>query len=393
MQKNTPLRIAVIGRNVSAALCALDLCRRPQARVTWLQTAFDRVAAKSPYWVILPWPRLQKVGVAEAKRFDHPPFFFKGAYRIPLTDSSVPAVVPGRGELPAGLRQKLVALALRDDHSPPLWNMSSSGRFTPNPDWLQAPPLAWEQEAGIAEPWIVGAAPASALFEVLEARVSGAGADILHENRVAIGVQVPRGRGQRVVLNAPYGFVESDALVWVSAGAPLTEEADRSHRRLRPLRERPLGVWQNYCARVPKGLVSGLPPFSIWVDERAAPDFLATALPTEGCLKRVLVVDDGKDVMLQIQSLSFLGADVVSVVPDRPDEFLWDFCPYLREAEVRFESFHTEHDIFFEDPLPRQHTYGRDVYFWNAGSYGEAAEALQTRFPFDASSFSENANP
>jgi hypothetical protein len=368
MENQAPPKIAVVGRNVSAALCLLRAAPLMGSRLTWFQGPKDLALDKDETWVLLRSSDLEGVELAATSQSPVPRFevFWDGHRHAPLEVGS-PAMAPA-------VLAKIRALALWSDISPSPWTKDDE----PDPTWTQRRPLS-EKASG----------PFSLVrrgdFLAACARMlKDQGVHCPPEERRVLGIQ--RGRknqgGHSLIQNAPFGSAEADHILWTSPLARLHEETPKGEI----LHETPLrlhGRWRSWGCWVPYQAAAALPRASIWTPGLEGRRFVETGLLESGCLARVFAIDEVPEgrIWLQIEiyeeaSRRLEHADL------RPDHFLWTFCPHLQRLKLEGQPLRAEELCVLEAPGPLFTSYAQGMHFWTSGGWGDFDEVLRNKKPW-----------
>jgi hypothetical protein len=364
------MRVAVIGRNVSAALWVRSLLAAGVYEVLWLQTEADRGARDSDPTLLRFGRSLPLPGEETAQDFF---VFHRGDRRDPLTDFVAGGSLWGEiRDLPACVTRQLLARGIGSDLTPRLWRSGPAGTRVPDPDWIHRLPLSLEgTAAGAPVPRRVSRKSA---LEAFEAEAKAKGAFLCAPDQTVLGLRVG-GRGSRhqITFNAPFSYEEVDALLWASAvDRPKEEASADALLRTRPWNDT-AGRWVVGEAVVDSGLLAGLPESSLWI----LGELPSTGQLLNGQLARVHRRKE-KSGRSKLQVERLVLRDEPWAAPARPDEFLWSLLPALGRASLSFQPVVCDEFVFFADPKPRLVELASRIAFWSPGSLGREDEALNS---------------
>jgi hypothetical protein len=368
MDNQAPAKIAVVGRNVSAALCLMRAAPALQSRLTWYQGPKDVSAELDDTWVLIRAPALEGLVLPDHAHVPLPGFevFWDGHRHAPLE--------VGEPGLPPAVLARLRALALWSDLTPTPWTHKGE----PDPNWTQRRPVS---EVAAKGPFTL--VRRGAFLAEVARQLKELGVECPGDDRRVLGFQ--RGRknqGHQVIQNAPFGSAEADRILWTSPLTRLHEETPKGEI----LHEAPLrllGRWRSWGAWVPYGAAACLPRASIWTPGAAGRRFKETGLIESGCLARVFAVDEGPEGRIWLQVEIYEEANQRYDNADlRPDHFLWDFCPYLKRATLTGQQLRAEELCVLESPGPVFSTYGHGVHFWSGGGWGDFEDVLRNKKPW-----------
>jgi|GEM_PF-2145184 len=368
----TPLRVAVVGRNVSAGLWVRALMAAGGYQVLWLQTEPD------------PGQRDSEASLLRTGRTPSVPteqdvpelmIFHRGDRREPLADFlSGTGIWSETRALPECVRRQILACALFSDITPRLWKQGPGGTSVPDPDWIRKVPLSFAQPlAPEGEALPVRRASRQAALEALEREAREAGVQLSALDQTVLGLRVG-GRGQKhqITFNAPFGYEEVDAVLWASTLARPKEEATQTHvLRGQPWAES-AGRWLGFETFVEASRLVGLPETSLWIVGEAP----SAGLLGSGQIARVFRAPGGGLGKVRLQIDRFVLKDEPWTSPVRPDDFLWALLPALGQAPLSYRRLSFDEYEFFRDPKPRLAELAPRVAFWSPGSLGREDEAL-----------------
>ena len=380
MANPAPLRIAVIGRNVSAALCAAELSRYPQLRVSWYQTQKDRLLGDSSQWLMLPpsyVPQDFRTQLGEAFYKVRDPFlFYDHTRRVPLSLFLRGKIWPN---LHIAVRRRLIALGLWSDSTPRFWNKKVKPEDRePNLLWPFSEPISLKV---LRSPEVI-LVQREKFLSLLERRLQAGGVELRLGSLSVLGVQIGYRSEHKLLHNSPYGFSGTDSLLWTSVASSLKEEASEKKFQLNHKTPKAAGRWRSAGAWIDSSSVTGLPPFSLWLDHGLTQDFLSTGFPFSGFLKRVIAVhssDMPGKTWLQIKELEMKDLPLAEE-SERPDRFLWELCPLLKNAIPDYETTFSEEHYFYDEPTPVRHDFGKNIHQWIRGSLGDPSIAMKEIF-------------
>jgi hypothetical protein len=359
-------KIAVVGCNVSARMAVRALeARFPEAEVKWLiaskDTAPDEEAEIS---VCLPEQLLPALG--ESSLLSTPV-----EWHVHFNHHEHELISDFAGESPRRRSSTKIPLALRRKiESLGLWN-----DLTPRP-WTDEHGVSWnwtrENPVSLAE----RKSPKWSLFS----RRS-----LLHTDRMdpryrVLGLEDgDNPDSTKVIYSAPFGSETFDALLWTSHGSrPRVENASIE---LKPLTRIPVGRWRTWTAKVPHKSVAFLPELSLWLDTGDVGTFFLThGIFRSGALHRVLRRSSGSDpstALLQIETLDFFAEPLKTQLSQRPDAMLWNFCPFLKKADVTWHESKLDDTMIYVDPFPVLHHYARGIDFWSGGAFSNIPRLLE----------------
>lgn len=370
MASPSSLRIAVVGRNVSAALWVQALQAAGGFEVLWLQTEHDRATRDEEAWLLRTGSSLPLPGETNGGELF---VFHRGDRREPMSAFSKGQVLwPDLRALPDCVRRQILARGLASDLTPELWKKGPGGQRVPDPDWVSRHPLSMPVGAGVPELRRVSRRFA---LESLERQAREAGATLASPDQAVLSLRIEGGGAKhQITFNAPFGYEEVDAVLWTSVLDRPKEEASKNHRlRLHPWTDT-VGRWSVFESVVDASLVAGLPESSLWI---------VGEVPTTGLLRggQLARVQRGRamgrsqgQVRLQVERLVLKGDTWAP--PSRPDDFLWSLLPALGKAPLSFKRIICDEFEFFEDPRSRLVELSPRVAFWSPGALGREDEAL-----------------
>mgnify|MGYP000996621655 CR=1 FL=1 len=352
-QALAPRRVTLVGRTVAAAKIlreAFASAPAPRARPiewTWLQTPHDPSLRESPASFVTV---AAEAPTASAQRIDEGTLFFDGDRRCPVS-----VFLEGKGrwpvlsELPPAIRHRILALGLWNDATPDPWKRLGKDVWIPDPAWFGRKPKSLASDS-TDPPWIV---PREDYLAETERLALERGVTLAKENQVVMGLRrAQRGAGPQLTQNAPFGFCQTDLVVWTSrARTPGAEEGEDGPEWAEALGDS--SHWELYAGEVSARSVAGLPAFSIWILDSLAPDARIVRM-LRGPLARVSLRphstrSDRRWLQVEVLRLS-RTRPVRELTEDRPDRFLWKLCPALRVERVELSPFDTDESFFDADP-------------------------------------------
>ncbi|NCN28026.1 hypothetical protein GW915_10660 [bacterium] len=354
-------KVTVIGRNFYSALCVNSLLKKENTRINWMQHHFDTATRDKEDWVFIPdsrqidlevkglikvLPEKIAVYVGKSKRVPLPRFLEEGK----LGTTSELCLQPS-------IRAKIFATAIWSDLTPSMW---SNGH--PNVNWTHQTPLS----AKVKEWQGPAILPREAALRAVEKSFTKQGVTLSPKNKLVLGMEQGRlGDDNHILHNAPHSFTRSQNTIWCNPH-------DAKLKAQQPV----IARWVSHYAEVEKRLISPLPLMSIWLHENHESELLETGLITSGGLSRVFVLPkDEKHNLIQIQELEFLPMRSHSS-EIRPDSFLWQLCPYLRDVKLSFTRVICDEDILFPSPLESCKRIGKKTYFVWPGSLGSSTDLM-----------------
>lgn len=343
-KQKTKLRVAVVGRNIRAALTCWELSEHPQIDLTWLPTPSDLDQRDFPEWFIYPQGKTDEVEnsgtlgfeLRDLKIFFNPHRAIEIS-QIPLSLDSSPV-----HNIHPAVWRKIVSLGLWNDPSPGVWKKTPGGGKIPNPDWIGENSLSLSQFPQFKMRLLEGRATLNLLRDVLS---ENGKISFGKPGQSVQGIQFSKNNdGHRLVYNAPFGIEEFDRVTWMSLVGQIPNDEGLALEKLST--QSRLGFWKTGGTWVSSNEVSSLPPFSIWIQPSPSSDFLSTGLFANGIIKRVFAIPsnlqggDPDRVWLQVQefkleeSLDSLQIKKASTSEEKFSlEFLFEYCPYLKHSK------------------------------------------------------------
>lgn len=345
LPENKKFKVAVVGRNVRAALTCWELSEIPNLEITWLPSELDSDQRELPEWFIYPQSDAEKKEESGSLGFELTDLriFFEGEKSVRLTEVPLkPESKLFRG-IHLGVWQKIISLGLWNDPTPWVWESHGSRGKAPNPDWVLQNSLSLKRNPKFQVRLLEGRATLSFLKDILsktERIHFGQAGQSVH------GVQYAKNfEKHRLIYNAPFGVEEFDRVVWMSLiSEPKSDSIGQTPAGPETLtKPHRLGSWRSQGVWVPASEVTTLPLFSLWIDPKVSGDFLMTGLFSSGVIKRVFAIpselqggEPGK-VWLQVQDFriekNLDSLQTAKEVPSDPSlffEFLFEMCPYLK---------------------------------------------------------------
>lgn len=373
MAEKPPPRVAIIGRNVSAALWTKTLRElHPTAEIAWYRHPSERDQPDTPAWILVNQDTRstlpEQVPVVPVTR---PWIFLEKSRRIPLQD-----FLNGQGaasRVHSSVRRKWAAIGLFNDLSPSLWKSPQQ----PDPDWTQKDPLSLSQRLS-QNLFLV---PRNAALAAWEDEIRARNVTLPPADCGVFGIEANFfADAHQLLHNAPFGVSSADRILWTSALQPFRGSAEKKGwKKVRSPKTRLAAQWVCRTTQVPDSRVAGLPIFSLWLDPSQSENFLKTGIWTSGSLKRVLCLPSeltgqaGGSAWLQIEELISLHQP--STVSHSVDGFLSNLCPALFQAPRRYSEWRFDESSLFADPRPQHEVLGRGIEFWHPSSLGDAIPA------------------
>ncbi|MBS1984200.1 MAG: hypothetical protein JST16_08510 [Bdellovibrionales bacterium] len=381
MAEKPPLKVAVVGHNLSSALWLRALrAMNLDLELSWHQTDDDRENPAADVWVIVPNSVREPLrGLVPAIRVDTPYIFLPKSRRIPAMQ--VLSLPQSTFPVHEAVRKKLLALTLWSDLTPLLWKQRGA-HWEPNTNWMDETPRSLRDPSS-GPFWLINRAQA---LGAIATELEQGGVQIFHGDSGVLGVSSgSRSEGHRLVHNAPYGVTNADHIVWTSVQKEIKDEESRGWRKIKARHQAPIGAWMSRGAWVDSSAVTGLPAMSTWVDSQKTGSFYSSGILTSGELKRVLCIDgealpnspSGKS-FLQIDEFVFENAPLDQKNILRDDSFLNELCPQLGRVKKDYSHSACEHNCIFESPLAIEERLAPGVEFWFRSSMGDPHAAVQS---------------
>ncbi len=371
MKDKAEEKIAVIGRNLSAALALEALLKAGYTKCFWFQSEDEANRKDYPQWSFRP------SSPETTLAFDHQSLstkeavlYFGGRHRLNITELVNSATY---ADLHPALRKRILAVLLWNDLSPPLWN----GSGQPDDQWTSHDPISQQGTGQSYRPLLL---PCHLVLKELETELQDKGVIIGAADQSVLGVKLSSNESA-LIHNAPYGFTSVDKVIWASFSNTLRfDEGKKTGQK--SFAFKPIASWKNYASWVHRRAVTSLPTLSFWIDPKRFLEFKETGIFGSGLFKKVLVIRDGDAPLawLQIEDLEI--ADESSYQrSERIDSFLWNICPYLESESLSFSNFQLFESHFFEKPLNRWQEPANNLYLWHPGTLGSPTELIQKYFP------------
>ncbi len=360
-------QLAIVGKNLSSAVAALHLHEHLGERLAWFQSLKDPAPTDDEQFVILNHlQRSQlKVSIVDEVLTESPRIFIGSHRHYPATaiirfvKTQLTDCPYLRAESPAVLA-KALAVGLWNDLSPHVLDASSN----PRPRWIEEVPESFSHwEAGpfslVRRDRLIQAA----ILKITEKRSR---ADF--DRRRVLGIDRSFfNRGTQVIFNAPFGGESFQSVLWTTSLYTIKEEGPKKAALDLGSSNQPVAFWKTFVGEVNSDCVAFLPTMSLWIPvDSASQRFRATGLLNTSALRRVICVPSAKAGRhsLQIQSLHFYDSPRSY---ERPDSFLWNFCPYLRGQNLEFVDAKSEENLIFRSPFSSHVRLGTGLDFWRGG--------------------------
>jgi hypothetical protein len=366
MQKET-VSLAIVGKNLYSCVAALHLRDKLGSKLAWFQTLRDPEFDGDDQFIILtPLQRNQmKISMEHEVLTDNPKVFVGSHRHYPL-DHILKFLRTDLTDCPYLMQEhpsviaKAVAVGLWNDLSPAV--LDNVGN--PRPEWIhEIPPTSKDWEAGAYT-----ILKRKHLFQATERALTEKKVRVDFDKRRVLGIDRSSfNEGFRLIFNAPFGAEPFQALLWTSLLYSVKDEGQKKTRTESLPQLSSLASWETFAADVPTDCVGYLPLLSVWIaQDEAGKAFRKTGLAKSGAIRRVicLPIPETSKCRLQIQALHFHDNPRVY---SRPDEFLWEFCPLLKQHRLAFQSSKAEENLVFASPFSHYHKIANRFDFWTGG--------------------------
>ncbi len=366
MQKK-PVTLAIVGKNLYSCVAALHLSEKLGSNLSWFQTLKDPDSSIDDQLMILtPLQRNQiKISIENEALTDNPKVFV-GTHRHYPIDHILKYLRTNLTDCPYLIREhssvlaKAIGAGFWNDLNPSVLDKSDA----PRSKWIdESPPTSKDWEAGA-----FSVLRREQLFKATEMVLATKKVKIDFEKKRVMGIDRSSfNDGIGLIHNAPFGSQQFQSILWTSLLYSVKEEGDKKSRfELNP-ETQSVAFWKTFSANVDSKIVSFLPLLSIWItDDEAGKNFRSTGLLTSGAIRRVACVanPDNKTHRLQIQSLHFYDNPRHY---ERPDSFLFEFCPNLKFAQLDFLQSKVEENLFYKSPFSFHQKLSNRFDLWLGG--------------------------
>lgn len=376
MAEKLPPKVAVVGRNVSAALWVKTLrSLHPTAEISWHRNQVERNQPEIPAWLFLGEDTKNQLsdGVPTI-RVGEPYVFLNSSRRIPLSVFLKQGDPRNPQAIAPAIREKWAAISLFNDLSPSLWK--NAGR--PDPDWIRRHPSSFKN----FETKSLWLAPRDSVLRGWEAEFQNTQIEFMPPDCGVFGIEANFfAEGHKLLHNAPFGYSTADRILWTSGLQTFkdNDEKKTTWRRLKTPRHRPSAQWVTRTAWIPEARVTGLPTVSFWLDPKSGAEFLESGIWRSGTLKRVIclppqLTDNAHgSSWLQIEEL-ISNAEPQTQSPS-VDAFLEALCPGLFLSPRNYSEWRYDEGSLFREPEARTERLGRGIDFWHPSSLGNTIPA------------------
>jgi hypothetical protein len=387
-----PYRVAVIGRNLPAALWLLAARRlAPEVTFSWIRTEQERAHREvgDNFWSLIPESLYKEFREhVPAVRAPEPDVFLQRARRLRLSEFRAHGDARGTVAVPPPVREKLAAISLWSDLSPPLWGAAGLRAREPDVQWIARPPTSLA-ERGEENFYLV---PHRSTLEHLARILAEQGVQVADDDLGAVGVEAGRRQDpHRIIHNAPRGLSEAQAILWTSVQGPLKAEGSQVARTTGwHASATPRGRWVSRGAWVPAEAITALSPFSLWLARGARERFFETGRLESRALRRVFCLESpvaagaAGQAWLQIDELELdfpwhplAPASEEELLRVDPPEFLFEACPALARLETHFRATVLDENHLFEDARPLTDRVANNIESWFNGTLGSPASYFE----------------
>jgi hypothetical protein len=366
MQKK-PVTLAIVGKNLHSCVAALHLSDKLGSNLSWFQTLKDPETASDDQLMILtPLQRNQlKIPIENESLTDNPKVFI-GSHRHYPIDHILKYIRTDLSDCPYLKREHRSVLAKAIGAG--FWNDLNPSVLTPS----GAPRSKWiEESPPTSKDWEAGAfsiLKRQQLFQATESKLLQKLARVDFEKKRVLGIDRSSfNDGVGLIFNAPFGSQQFQALLWTSVLYPVKEEGDKKARLEMNPATKSIAFWKTYSCDIDSRAVGFLPLLSIWLSEdEQGSSFRRSGLMSSGAIRRVACVPNADTAThrLQIQSLHFYDNPRDY---ERPDSFLWGYCPNLKSLNPSFLNSKVEENLIFKSPFSLHQKLSNRFDFWMGG--------------------------
>jgi len=330
--------ISVVGRNVSAAFCLLELAKSHKGyNLCWHQS--KQQLPEEDLWTSLSESQAkeaEKLGV-KVKR-DETLVFIDAYQRYPLSHLIQNKYKWKNQE--ASLLKKFIALALFNDSSPQIYQKDEQNRIIIDPNWIQKSPVSLaafnEKQSHYA------ICSYGEYFDKLESKAASLNVNFSDLDKRVASLELNENGKHKLLFNPPFRPTSTDQLIW---SCPIVDDfkIENVHNQdfyfPQPL---PQAFWQSESYEVKQQFVTALPPFSLWIDQSSAELFFKTGIFSDRSIRKVYCLPITKEKsILQVDSWRQQNSDfdfANKMSEERFDKFLWRICPYLPKLRPKISS-------------------------------------------------------
>ncbi len=362
LQNLTPnIAVAVIGCNLSAVMALSSLHKINHCKLTWALAPKENFDADNLLSVWLPEQAIAHLPeIKDTFREIEPTIFYNGHQHEKFRDFLRQPQTEFSQSIPISLRQKIESLSMWNDLTPLPIHFNEDINF----HWPSQNPDSFNDRKN------------SKFYLVNRTELLKQAAKSTNFNLHLESLSLDQGNAQdklKIIFKAPNAWQAFDGVLWTSQQcSPKVEKG--SSLKIKQRKSTPVARWRTYSATLNRHIINALPEASIWLPSTQTSNrFLKTGDVGTGSIYRVFK-----------PSIHSLQIDVLEMGGERspekrPDNFLWTFCPSLKEQSIEWKSCVLDENLIYETPFPILHEYKNGFEFWSGGPFSNFARTLELK--------------